>query len=253
MASSSAAAPPLAEEDMKLMRIGRTIFRSQDFSGTCRRDSYCIRCGVAFCSHCCRYHHRHAAVSRWYDPLLRVDLDGGGRPVLPTRTADGRHALPRGVAACMAAQDYTSRLPRDAFCLPCGSSFRADLCSHHDAHADAATGEPLADAVLRGIEEHGDGWHCVRCTGSEWWADLMGVVLGDPVLTGVDEEGAYYELLPVLKATESNCLRCGDDMEGKLRIGFYCSLDCFREDQRTIEERRQRRVARHAARHSRDN
>ncbi|BAS71344.1 Os01g0250200 [Oryza sativa Japonica Group] len=81
----------------------------------------------------------------------------------------------------------------------------------------------------------------------------MGVVLGDPVLTGVDEEGAYYELLPVLKATESKCLRCGDDMEGKLRIGFYCSLDCFREDQRTIEERRQRRVAMHAARHSGNN
>jgi hypothetical protein len=154
----------------------------------------------------------------------------------------------------MAAQDYTSRLPRDAFCLSCGASFRADLCPHHGAHADAATGEPLADAVLRGIEEHGGGGrHCVRCTGSEWWADLMGVVLGDPVLTGVDEEGAYYELLPVLKATESKCLRCGDDMEGKLRIGFYCSLDCFREDQRTIEERRQRRVAMHAARHSGNN
>ncbi|KAF0931465.1 hypothetical protein E2562_004588 [Oryza meyeriana var. granulata] len=47
------------------------------------------------------------------------------------------------------------------------------------------------------VEEHGEQ-HCVRCTVSEWWMDLIGVALGDLVLTGVDEEGRYYELLPVL-------------------------------------------------------
>ncbi|KAF0920841.1 hypothetical protein E2562_037307 [Oryza meyeriana var. granulata] len=191
MASSSAPA-----KDMKLMRIGREIFQTEDLlSATCRRDSYCIRCGVAFCSHCCHFHHEHIGILQWYDPLLRVDLDADGRPVLPTRTTDG-HVLPGFVAARMAAQDYTSRLPRDRFCVPCGASFRADLCSHHDVLTDVTTGEPLPDAVLR-IEEHG-GQHGVRCTGSEWWMDLMGVVLGDLVLTGVDEEGRYYELLPVL-------------------------------------------------------
>ncbi|PUZ57504.1 hypothetical protein GQ55_5G437300 [Panicum hallii var. hallii] len=42
--------------------------------------------------------------------VVRVDLDAGGRPVFPTHTTGGRR-IPRPMA-----EDYTSRLARDAFC-----------------------------------------------------------------------------------------------------------------------------------------
>lgn len=239
--SSSSTAVP--EEIEQWLVLGKQALWVEDFSGTCQRECFCASCFHAFCTHCCWFHHEPTI-----HMVFPVAADAAGRGVYATHGPDGCRVHPDFVEDVLAAQDYATRLPWDAFCLLCGTAFAAAACpDHHRHHHDPS----LPDAVLR-VERRG-GRHCVRCTGSEWWADLMGVVLGDPVLTGVDEEGAYYELLPVLKATESKCLRCGDDMEGKLRIGFYCSLDCFREDQRTIEERRQRRVAMHAARHSGNN
>uniref|UniRef100_A0A0D9UZ37 Uncharacterized protein n=1 Tax=Leersia perrieri TaxID=77586 RepID=A0A0D9UZ37_9ORYZ len=132
----------------------------------------------------------------------------------------------------IAKRNYTTRFPRDSFCVTCGASFRTGLCSHHDVHI-VATGEPLNDAVLRS-EEH-DEQHCVPCTGDEWWMDVMGVALGDPVLTGVDEE------VGILRAA-SGAQGDQDQMPPLSR----------RDDKRETE-RRQRRVARHAARQSGNN
>ncbi|RLN23050.1 hypothetical protein C2845_PM07G04870 [Panicum miliaceum] len=205
------------------------------FSKTCRRDHFCIKCQRAFCSHCCGFHHIH--INWGVNMVVRVDLDAGGRPVFPTHTMDG-HRIPRFIAEEIAAEDYTSRLARDAFCLHCGVAFSAGDCSHHDHRA-----EGLPDAVVR-VEERG-GRPCVRCAGTEWWTAHMDVALGDPVHAGEDERGQYYELLPVVRFEHGNCLRCGRAVP---RLpSTFCSDLCNQTHHRETEERRRRREARHAA------
>jgi hypothetical protein len=102
----------------------------------------------------------------------------------------------------MTAEDFTSRLPRDAFCLHCGVAFCADVCSHRDHRGQG----PPRDAVVR-VEERG-GRRCARCTGTEWWTSHMDVALGDPAHVGEDDQGRYYELRPVLRA-KPVCMRGG--------------------------------------------
>jgi predicted nucleic acid-binding Zn ribbon protein len=223
--------PPLG-----MVRVARRILQVEDlFSDTCRRDYYCIKCQRAFCSHCCGSHHGHTNWGR--NMIVRVGLDAGGRPVFPTHTTDGRR-IPRFIAEEIAAEDYTSRLARDAFCLHCGRAFCAGVCSHHDHRS-----EGLPDAVVR-VEERG-GRHCVRCEGTEWWTALMDGALGDPVHVGEDERGQYYELLPVVRFEHGNCLRCGAAVP---RLpSTFCSDLCNQAQYRETEERRRRREARHAA------
>lgn len=172
-------------------------------------------------SHCCFYHHVHTLS---LSPIAIINLDAAGRPVFPTHT-DGPNGyrIRRSIADWMATKDFTSPILRDAFCLHCGKAFCSDVCapSHHNS-------EGLPDAVIR-IVRHG-GRHCVRCTGTEWWTEFMDGVLGDPVHVGEDEQGRYYELLPVL--------RCGP--------GEYCNNVCMRHH-RDVDGRRRRREARHAA------
>ncbi|CAN6238135.1 unnamed protein product [Urochloa humidicola] len=129
------------------------------FLETCRRDSFCLSCNHAFCSHCCFYHHVHSGAN----VVVKIDLDSTGRPIFPTHTSAGHRIMQCMVEEMMSAADYTSRLARDAFCLHCGKAFCSDLCSHHD-HSRRG----LPDAVVR-VEERGGGRHCVRCTGAEWW------------------------------------------------------------------------------------
>ncbi|KAL6627617.1 hypothetical protein ACP70R_031343 [Stipagrostis hirtigluma subsp. patula] len=228
-----APAPPLG-----LVRIARRVLREEDlFSGTCRRDHYCIACQHAFCSHCCGFHHIH--LDWGPDVVVKVDLDAGGRPVFPTHTPAG-HRIPRFIADEMAAAaDYTSRLARDAFCLHCARAFRADACSHHDHRR-----EGLPDAVVR-VEERG-GRLCVRCTGAEWWAPHLDVALGDPVHAGEDEQGRCYELLPVLRYEPGTCQGCAAALPW--RPCTYCSEHCAEAHLRDIVERGRRREARNAAR-----
>ncbi|CAL4950770.1 unnamed protein product [Urochloa decumbens] len=229
--------PPLG-----MVRVARRILQVEDlFSETCRRDCYCLKCQRAFCSHCCGFHHGH---TNWGgDMVVRVGLDAaGGHPVFPTHTAGGGHRIPRPIAEEIAAEDYTSRLARDAFCLHCGRAFCAAVCSHHH-HDHSSEGIPADAAVLR-VEERG-GRICVRCAGTEWWAPHMDVALGDPVHVGEDERGQYYELLPVLRFERGSCLRCGGAVP---RLpSTFCSDLCNQAHHRETEERRRRREARHAA------
>ncbi|XBI16806.1 hypothetical protein VPH35_058997 [Triticum aestivum] len=231
---SSPAALPADEIPMGLVRLGRQRLQfDKHFSETCRRDRFCLRCVAAYCSHCCGNHHFHP---EWPDlRVLPIDLDAEGRPIFPARTApapDG-HPIPPDIAKFMRAQDYTSPLPRDAFCIHCSKSFRADVCAHHGDHAR------LRDCVLR-IQKR--GWRtCVRCAGDEWWVPHIGVALGDPVL--VDEQGRY-ELLPVLTRVRRPCVECGVGAHRIPREFFpFCSETCTRKHIRRIQERREARLA----------
>ncbi|CAL4977130.1 unnamed protein product [Urochloa decumbens] len=233
--SPAAPVPPFG-----MLRVARRILQVEDlFSET---DCYCLKCQRAFCSHCCGFHHGH---TNWGgDMVVRVGLDagGGGQPVFPTHTAGGGHRIPRPIAEEIAAEDYTSRLARDAFCLHCGRAFCAAVCDHH--HDRSGEGIPAGGAVLRVVEERG-GRICVRCEGTEWWAPHMDVALGDPVHVGEDERGQYYELLPVLRFERGSCLRCGGAVP---RLpSTFCSDLCNQAHHRETEERRRRREARHAA------
>ncbi|WVZ72335.1 hypothetical protein U9M48_020811 [Paspalum notatum var. saurae] len=130
-------------------------------------------------------------------PRLGWQDDGQGRPgrrrpVFPTHTVKGFSIMPCMVEE-MVKRDYTSRLVRDAFCLYCAKSFCTDVCSHHDHHRRL---DLPGDVVLR--LERRRGRPCVRCTGTEWWTSHMDMALGDPVHKGVDDQGRYYELLPLL-------------------------------------------------------
>ncbi|CAO2207723.1 unnamed protein product [Urochloa humidicola] len=222
---------------MGMVHLARSKLIQEDlFSETCRKDSFCLSCNHAFCSHCCFYHHVHSWGTKM---MVKVSLDAAtGQPVLPTHTNEG-YSIMRCMVEEMAAEDFTSRLPRDAFCLYCGKSFSAAVCSHHDDHR----AEGLPDAVIR-VEERG-GRRCVRCAGTEWWTSHLDVVLGDPVHVGEDDQGRYYELLPVLRTDPGTCMRCGVALQWHL--GTHCSSLCHQAWLRETDERRRRREARHAA------
>ena len=155
--SSPAPAPLPTSELPRLARdLGTDEYRL--FSETCRRDSFCLSCNQAFCSHCCIYHHVHHYLGT--NMVVKIDLDAGGRPVFPTHTAEG-HKIKRCMVEMISAADYTSRHARDAFCLFCRKAF----CSHHDHRARG-----LPDAVVH-VDEL-DGRHR---TGTEcpWWASRI--------------------------------------------------------------------------------
>ncbi|WVZ72342.1 hypothetical protein U9M48_020817 [Paspalum notatum var. saurae] len=225
--------------------MGKVIFARQElmkdedlFSETCRRNSFCLCCNCAFCSHCCFYHHVHDWGGQ---TMAKVGLDAGGRPVFPTHTVKGVNIMQCMVEE-MVKRDYTARLVRDAFCLYCAKSFCADVCSHHDHHR--RLGLP-GDAVLR-VEQRG-GRPCVRCTGTEWWTSHMDMALGDPVHEGVDEQGRYYELLPVLRRQPGTCMQCGIRLHWDDDDDTHCSHRCADIYLKELDERRRRREARHAA------
>ena len=73
----------------------------------------------------------------------------------------------------------------------------------------------------------------------------MDVALGDPVHVGVDEQGQYYELLPLLRLKPGTCKRCG--LRLHCDLGIHCSGLCARTHLLEVDERRRRREARHAA------
>ncbi|CAO2174184.1 unnamed protein product [Urochloa humidicola] len=226
--------PPAPAMPMGMVRLARSKLIQEDlFSETCRKNSFCLSCNHAFCSHCCFYHHVHSWGTKM---MVKIDLDAGGQPLIPTRTNEG-YKIMQCMVEEMAAEDFTSRLPRDAFCLHCGKSFCAAVCSHHEHSA-----EGLPDAVIR-IEEHG-GRHCVRCAGTEWWTSHLDVVLGDPVHVGEDDQDRYYELLPVLRTKPGTCMHCGVALQW--HHGTHCSSLCHQAWRRENDERRRRREARHA-------
>ncbi|KAF6988501.1 hypothetical protein CFC21_006026 [Triticum aestivum] len=68
---------------------------------------------------------------------------------------------------------------RDSFCTGCRVAFCSDLCAHH---ASGVGHEVIA--VNKFVE-----WHCVRCTGSEWWFPALHYML---MLAFVDEHGNLF-------------------------------------------------------------
>ncbi|CAO2203046.1 unnamed protein product [Urochloa humidicola] len=177
---------------MGMVHLARSKLIQEDlFSETCRKDSFCLSCNHAFCSHCCFYHHVHSWGTKM---MVKVSLDAAtGQPVLPTHTNEG-YSIMRCMVEEMAAEDFTSRLPRDAFCLYCGKSFSAAVCSHHDDHR----AEGLPDAVIR-VEERG-GRRCVRCAGTEWWTSHLDVVL--------DSSATRCTSARTTRAGTTSCSRC---------------------------------------------
>ncbi|RLM79256.1 hypothetical protein C2845_PM12G10790 [Panicum miliaceum] len=84
----------------------------QLFFETCRRDSFCLSCNQAFCSHCCFYHHVHLSLGA--SVVVEIDLDAGGRPVFPTHTDEGHKISPASknrstAAACCFVANKLSR------------------------------------------------------------------------------------------------------------------------------------------------
>ncbi|KAF7029200.1 hypothetical protein CFC21_041005 [Triticum aestivum] len=198
----------------------------EELSQTCRRDSFCLDCFHAFCSHCCGSHHHrgpfHTAIS----------VDVAGRPVF--QPGDSQW-MPDEVVRAIAAEDYDTPLPRDSYCTGCKKIFCAAACPHH------SNGTCLAGVVLR-IEEHG-GAHCVRCTGFEPWFRRVEGYLGDPV----GEEEDELLLLPVLRRAPGTCAQCHAHWAG-WHYEQHCSLPCINAWRQEVLMRRERREARRAAR-----
>ena len=156
--SCSSPAPALLPLEME--RLARRNLQDGEYqllSGTCRRDSFCLSCNQAFCSHCCFYHHVHLPLGT--SMVVKIDLDAGGRPVFPTHTDDGHKIMQCMVEAMMSAADYTSRHARDVFCLLCRKAFCSGICSHHDHRARG-----LPNSVVRVDELGGRHRPC------PWWS-----------------------------------------------------------------------------------
>ncbi|BAD67805.1 hypothetical protein [Oryza sativa Japonica Group] len=227
--SSSSTAVP--EEIEQWLVLGKQALWVEDFSGTCQRECFCASCFHAFCTHCCWFHHEPTI-----HMVFPVAADAAGRGVYATHGPDGCRVHPDFVEDVLAAQDYATRLPWDAFCLLCGTAFAAAACpDHHRHHHDPS----LPDAVLR-VERRG-GRHCVRCTGSEWWFPYVEQILDDPVEDDGDEQ-----LLPVMTRRPGSCKQCGDPDTGYLIA--VCSSSCSESYRRDLAGRRQRREVRQAAR-----
>lgn len=109
-----------------------------DFAKTCARDRVCNTCGgAAFCGHCCGEHHR------CHDTTASIpeEKDGSEAAVVHRR---------------------------DSFCTGCRVEFCSDLCAHHTSCGEGHEVIPIDEFIE---------WHCVRCTGSEWWFPALHYML----------------------------------------------------------------------------
>ncbi|EEE54015.1 hypothetical protein OsJ_00673 [Oryza sativa Japonica Group] len=113
--SSSSTAVP--EEIEQWLVLGKQALWVEDFSGTCQRECFCASCFHAFCTHCCWFHHEPTI-----HMVFPVAADAAGRGVYATHGPDGCRVHPDFVEDVLAAQDYATRLPWDAFCLLCGTA-----------------------------------------------------------------------------------------------------------------------------------
>jgi hypothetical protein len=125
---------PTAESMFESMRhdVGPVVVEElevADLSRTCRRDRFCGMCVRAYCSHCCGDHHS----LRCFDDIIPVPLDAAGRPAFPTCYPGSADPIPPFVAELMAAEDYTTPLRTDSYCLACMVAFcsGSDSCYHH--------------------------------------------------------------------------------------------------------------------------
>lgn len=143
----------------------------EDLSRTCRRDSYCMGCWRAFCSHCC--YEDHCA---WRCSVIPVGVDDAGQrqPTFCKRYPPDGDPIKDYLVNLILEQDFAARFARDAYCIRCGCAFSTGICQRH--HRDCGR-----DRIVRRIEER-DGRHYIRCRGDEKWLAHVERILGDPVV-----------------------------------------------------------------------
>ncbi|KAI5006560.1 hypothetical protein ZWY2020_033803 [Hordeum vulgare] len=110
----------------------------EELSQTCRRDSFYLFCGYAFCFHCCDSHHRRGS----FHAVISVDV--AGQPVFQPEDSQW---MPDVVVSAIAAEDYATRLPRDSYCTGCNKIFCVGACPNH-GHSMCVAG-----AVLSGPDQ----------------------------------------------------------------------------------------------------
>jgi hypothetical protein len=70
---------------------------------------------------------------RCFDDIIPVPLDAAGRPAFPTCYPGSADPIPAFVPELMAAEDDTTPLRTDSYCLACMVTFcsGSDSCYHH--------------------------------------------------------------------------------------------------------------------------
>uniref|UniRef100_A0A0D9UYP0 Uncharacterized protein n=1 Tax=Leersia perrieri TaxID=77586 RepID=A0A0D9UYP0_9ORYZ len=203
----------------------------EDLSHACRRDSFCFMCVHAFCSHCCRAHH---GLPLYYHVVIPINVDAStGKPIVPEQSPGWCPDKPslEFVANLVNKEDYSTNLPRNAYCMRCCKAFPTALCHHHEYKCGT-------DAILRIAER--DGQHCTRCTGNEPW---------DPLAIEEDDNGKVVMLLPVLRRSSPDvCVQCGGQVLDPKR-GSLCSLSCDAAHSQDVAQRRERRDSARATQH----
>ncbi|KAL6633730.1 hypothetical protein ACP70R_026401 [Stipagrostis hirtigluma subsp. patula] len=116
---------PSMEQDVEPLPM-RRLGVEADLSRRCRRDSYCVRCLRAFCSHCCRWHHANTG----FHAVIPIAVDGDGHAIVPRCYPGSTQPIQDNIAALIAAEDYATPLPADAYCFNCMVPFCSAACHH---------------------------------------------------------------------------------------------------------------------------